>query len=59
MGMVHLKDKLVHSIILAYVMIAAVLTYLAVPDTFNRAVWNVIEFFQTVNYVVNILALPA
>jgi len=48
-----------HSIILAYVTIALVLTWMAVPDTFSNIAWHVIEFFQTVNHVVNILSLPA
>jgi len=58
-GISSMKDMLMYATIFAYLVIAAALTYVVVPDTFNRAVWNVIEFFQTVNHVVNVLALPA
>ena len=58
-GISSMKDMLMYATIFAYLVIAAALTYVVAPDTFNRAVWHVIEFFQTVNHVVNILALPA
>ena len=54
-GISSMKDKLMYSIILAYLVIAAVLTYLAVPDTFYSVVWKVANFVETVNYTVNLL----